>query len=238
MSKALLADKRFAQAEPLFEPYQVVCDEGSLVAIHKPPGLPSTGMKMHDPYCLQHILLTDFREMLWAVHQLDMDTSGLILFVREKSAVQFWKRRMSHPDCHKVYWAICHGNPEFSKKRVEAPIGETSDHFQWGVTEQGKEAITEIEVMEQVEGFALVKVKIITGRTHQIRVHMRYLGFPLVGEQWYLEPPCTRFHRQALHAHAICFADEYKPSVLSTPLHKDLRLLAEALGFRQAEWSF
>ncbi|MBK03614.1 MAG: hypothetical protein CL920_20770 [Deltaproteobacteria bacterium] len=218
------------QGSELFEPYQVVFEDDAYLIINKPPALPSTGMKMSDPYCLQSILCDDYGRMIWAVHQLDADTSGVNIFVMQKQLVSQVKARMELPQTKKTYLTLCHGHPE-REMWVESPIGPTSCQRGWGVTAHGKYAKTHLEVLESVGDVSLVRVEIVTGRTHQIRVHLAHIGHPLVGEDWYIDEVCPLHPRQALHAYEIAFADGVSPEGWRAPLREDMRALLVTLGF-------
>lgn len=217
-------------SDRLFEATHLpVYTDENLLVVDKPPGLPSTGKSLADPYCLQAILMTQEQQKLWAVHQLDADTSGVIVFTRNKKSVSRLQTRMRFPKGRKTYLALCHGNPDFTTRRIEAPIGPTQDAFGWGVTPTGKHAATHVVVLTRSTDFALLAVVLETGRTHQIRVHLASLGHPLVGEYWYRKPSCERHPRQALHAARIDFFDGLEPSSFVAPLRPDLQRLATAL---------
>ena len=181
-------------------PYRIVHETERWIAVCKSAGLPSTGLNLRDPYCLQDILITDRKQHLWAVHQLDADTSGVILFTPHKEEVAILKKSLESPHTEKRYLALCQGSPEFEDYVVTAPIGPLDNPRGWGVSEKGKPAKSLVRVLGKTKNACLVQVTILTGRTHQIRVHMERLGHSLIGEHWYSEPPCERHHRQALHA--------------------------------------
>ena len=181
-------------------PYRVVHETERWIAVCKSAGLPSTGLNLRDPYCLQHILITDRKQHLWAAHQLDADTSGVILFTPHKEEVALLKKSLESPQTEKRYLALCQGLPDFDEHVVTVPIGPLDSPRGWGVTEQGKSAKSLVRVLGRGKDASLVQVTILTGRTHQIRVHMEHLGHPLIGEHWYSNPPCNRHDRQALHA--------------------------------------
>ena len=175
--------------------------DGALLIMDKPPGLPTSGRSLDDSDCLQYGLIQSFGQMVWAVHQLDADTSGINLFVLEKKAVAEWKRKMESPDAEKIYLAVVKGKVTWSERTVDAAIGKV-DERSLGVCEEGKAARSHFRVLHAGERSTLLAVKIETGRTHQIRIHASYLGHPLLGEEWYTSAPCERHPRQALH----CFA--------------------------------
>jgi len=170
--------------------------------------------------------------MLWAVHQLDADTSGVLLFARSKGACRRYHRQLSSPQTCKTYLAVIHGAPSWSTHDEQSSLGKLAENRR-GVlplAEGGQSAHTQFTVLAREERFTLVSAQIFTGRTHQIRLHLSHLGHPLVGEEWYCTPPCTQHERQALHAARISIHDPFTdtPLILESPLPTDLtRLIQE-----------
>lgn len=210
---------------------RILCERDGLIAVDKPWGLPSTGRQLDDPDSLQYALMQHDGAMVWAVHQLDADTSGVNLFVRAKELVPHWQRRMRHPNGEKTYLAIVHGPVEFDEQRIDRPIGvlrETPSR-QLGVTQEGQRAVTQLHVLDRTTDASLLRVRIETGRTHQIRIHLASIGHPLYGEDWYCEPRCREHSRQALHAWRVEFADAGDPRSIESPWPDDLRALGRRL---------
>jgi RluA family pseudouridine synthase len=211
---------------------RILFQQDGLVAIDKPADLPSSGRDLEDPDCLQYALVTYFGEMVWAVHQLDADTTGVNLFVREPNLVALWKERMAVPMGRKIYLAVVHGSPDFESLRVEEPIGVISEvpHRQLGITPSGKRAVSKVHVLCRGNKCSLVRVELETGRTHQIRIHLASLGHPIVGDDWY-GPTLSGTHtRQALHASRMEFAEGVEPRLIESPLPQDMRELIRSLG--------
>ncbi len=212
---------------------RIVYEADGLLVVDKPAGLATAGRTLEDPDCLQAALITRRRgRMVWAVHQLDADTSGVNIFVTRRSLVPEYQRRMRFPRGRKRYIAICHGEPDFDRRRVDAPIGfvAVGDRRGQAVTSDGKPAATRLEVLARGGGFTVVRATLESGRTHQIRVHLAHLGHPLIGEPWYRKPPCERHERHALHALEIVFSDDREPAGFSAPIPPDLAELAAELG--------
>jgi 23S rRNA-/tRNA-specific pseudouridylate synthase len=216
-----------------------------VVIANKPAGLPSTGRDLEDPDCLQYRLMQHLGRKVWAVHQLDRDTSGVNLFVWKKSLAPLWQDRLGAEGSHKVYLAICHGSPSFDRLEVDAPIAGSRFHGEWWwrVHSDGRPARSSLQVLDRVAGYAWVAVSIHTGRTHQVRIHLAHVGHPLVGEPRYCDPPCREHPRHALHATWLrieCGSE--KPLEVTAPLPADLIELARRLGLRddidsRAPWS-
>ena len=219
---------------------RLVHDDGRVIAVDKPAGLPSTGRDRDDPDSLEHRLAARLGRTVWAVHQLDADTSGVIVFVTRKSLVPIWAERLSSRSADKQYLAICHGRPAFDGLEVDAPIASSgrSGPPYWciapggGAAPKARTARSRLEVLDRTERHALIRVTLLTGRSHQARLHLAHVGHPLVGEKVYRTPPCTEHPRHALHAHAIRFRDGGTPSELIAALPADLRELAARLGLR------
>jgi len=210
---------------------RILFEESHLIVVDKPAGVPTSGRSLDDEDCVQFALMQREGRMVWAIHQLDADTTGVNVFATRRSVVPLYQRRMSYPNAVKRYLAICHGDPPWTRKRVTAPIGPLpSNPRTHGVHAGGKPAQTSFEVISRGDGAALMDVRITTGRTHQIRIHASHLGFPLIGEEWYRDPPCTRHPRQALHAWQIAFRDDAHPPRWTAPLADDLRALAAELS--------
>ncbi len=206
---------------------RIIHEKDGLLVINKPYDLPSTGRKLDDDDCLQYWLMQRHGAMVWAVHQLDADTSGVNLFVTEKSLVKYYKEMLENTQAEKDYLAMVHGVPQWNECEEYGPIGKV-DSRSLGINPQGKSAHSHFEVLGSANDFSLIKAKIFTGRTHQIRIHLSHLGHPLVGEEWYCDPPCTTHKRQALH----CFKVHLPQSgqTFMAPLAKDLKQFALSKG--------
>lgn len=215
----------------------LVHDDGRVVVADKPPGLPATGRDRDDPGSLEHLLALRAGRTVWAVHQLDADTSGVIVFVTRKSLVAPWAERLS-ARADKQYLAICHGVAAFDALEVHAPIGPTGRRTPpwWRIAhaddDGARGATSRLRVLDRGVEHSLIEATLVTGRTHQARLHLAHVGHPLVGEKVYRTPPCTEHPRHALHAHAIRFRDGEQPSAFVAPLPADLRALAARLGLR------
>lgn len=213
---------------------RVLHDAEGLLAIDKPFDLPSTGRNLEDPDCLQYAVMQHTGAMAWAVHQLDADTTGVNLFVRRRSLVSHWKGRMRFPVGRKTYLAVVHGRVDFESKRIESPIGivSTEPVRQLGIHPNGQHAASELCLLERGTNSSLLQVRIETGRTHQIRIHLASIGHPLFGEDWYAPNRIREHHRQALHAWRMDFSDSLLPKRIESDVPQDLRELIRGLGMR------
>ncbi len=214
------------------EPY-IVWRTPDIYVLNKPPGWPTTGRTLADEDCIQFHLMRHHGGMVWALHQLDADTSGVNLFTTQKKWVQPIKVLWSHPETCKDYFAIVHGTPNWVTREVDQPIGK-NELGVLGVHVYGQTARTAFEVLDQNNGFSLLHARLFTGRTHQIRLHLAHLGHPLVGEAWYRPQPCTLHPRQALHAHRLRLPENplLPQNEFVAPVPADLQGLATQLGLR------
>ena len=178
---------------------RLLVNADGLLVLDKPSDLPSTGATLQDPDCAQSLLWAALRRKVWAVHQLDRGTTGVNVFVTRKSLVPVWQERLTYPSAQKRYIAWVHGH-YVGETLVDTEIGWDPALKRWSAERPGKRAVSEVHSLAVGRDSTLVEVKIRTGRTHQVRVHMAHLGHPLVGEGRYRLPACKRMQRVALHA--------------------------------------
>ncbi len=209
----------------------MLVESDGLLIVDKPPGLPTSGRHLEDPDCLQFWLMDRHGGMVWAVHQLDADTSGVNVFATRKPLVPELQARLRSPNGEKIYLAIVHGDPRWDRANCTEPIGLVGERS-LGVHPAGRPAHSAFAVVDRTEHHAMVEARLFTGRTHQLRIHLAHLGHPLVGEEWYRSEPCTVHPRQALHAWRVRLGPGLEPRDLHAPLAPDLVALAEALDLR------
>lgn len=207
---------------------QIIGEHEGVLFMNKPAGWPTSGRSLQDEECLQHRLMNEAGRMVWAVHQLDGDTSGLNVFTRRKDLVPIWQKRLHFPQARKEYLAIVHGRVD-QPMRLEALIGRREDGS-WGVSKTGKSALTLVTPVAVSDAYSLLRIHLRTGRTHQIRVHMSHAGFPLVGEFWYNDAPCLVAPRQMLHAWRTRFDRQQDPGCVVAAVPEDMLRVAERLG--------
>lgn len=136
------------------------------------------------------------------VHRLDKDTSGLIIFAKNEEFLELLQQQFKSRVIEKTYMALVDGGPPSDKGRVEAPIARDPKHRQrFAVQEGGRQAISEFRTRERFKHHTLLEVHPITGRTHQVRIHMQFLECPVVGDRVYgKRHPSLDVERQMLHA--------------------------------------
>lgn len=140
------------------------------------------------------------------VHRIDKDTSGLLMVAKNDLAHVSLVNQLVNKSVTRVYTALVHGHIPHDQGTIDAPIGrDVKDRQSMTIVDNGKHAVTHFKVLERFGNFTLVECKLETGRTHQIRVHMKYIGYPLAGDPKYGPKKTIEFNGQALHAGTIGF---------------------------------
>ena len=169
------------------------------------------------------------------VGRLDKDTSGLLIFAKHAAAAACFDRQRKDGVLTRAYLALAEGCPASPRGRIEAPIGRRDGSLILRqVRPDGEAACTDYEVVRPGEAFSLICLRLHTGRTHQIRVHMAHLGHPLLGDPFYGTEGSFGLRRTALHSVQICCRQpvDGTPLRFFCPLPKDMRRLAEELENR------
>ncbi len=182
---------------------EIIYEDEFLVAINKPAKLLSVSTDTEKHRTAYSLLRENRRGELFVVHRLDRDTSGVLLFAKVREVCELMQDDWNARVTLREYLAICEGSFEVKKGRCDTLIAENSVHIMYSAKE-GKRAITDYEVLDEQNGFSLVRVNLHTGRKNQIRVHMKELGHPVVGDKKYgsNENPIGRL---GLHAARLGF---------------------------------
>ncbi|MRG85471.1 RluA family pseudouridine synthase [Salinibacillus xinjiangensis] len=200
--------------EPENIPIDIVYEDEHVLVVNKPKGMvvhPSAG---HMGGTLVNAILYHCQDLSGIngvlrpgiVHRIDKDTSGLLMVAKTDQAHTGLAEQLSNKTVKRKYEAIVHGVLEHDYGTIDAPIGrDQKDRQKMNVVDQGKDAVTHFNVLDRYEGFTHVECKLETGRTHQIRVHFRYIGFPLVGDPKYGPRKTIDINGQALHARVLGF---------------------------------
>ncbi|MCC8036883.1 MAG: RluA family pseudouridine synthase [Bacteroidales bacterium] len=209
-----------------------------LMVVNKPPWMPVHPGQGHDYGTLVDVLAEQgWGDSLGPINRLDKNTSGLVIVARTPEAKALLARQIEDRLIHRLYLAVVHGDLPFDQERIEANIGRISKRTgRMGVfepwDERGKPAITNCRVLDRYHGEAtMVECQLETGRMHQIRVHMSYLGHPLFSDRLYgglYHPICPR---QALHATSIAFQHPITGKRLTFTSHppEDMQALIDSL---------
>ncbi|MCM3123381.1 MULTISPECIES: RluA family pseudouridine synthase [Bacillaceae] len=140
------------------------------------------------------------------VHRIDKDTSGLLMVAKNDMAHESLVNQLVAKSVTRKYKALVHGNIPHDHGTIDAPLGRDSkDRQSMTVVDNGKNAVTHFNVLERFQDFTLVECQLETGRTHQIRVHMKYIGYPLAGDPKYGPKKTLELGGQALHAGLLGF---------------------------------
>lgn len=167
------------------------------------------------------------------VHRIDKDTSGLLMVAKEDVTHRELVDQLVNKSVTRKYTALVHGVIPHDKGTIEAPIGRNPKERQsMAVVDDGKEAVTHFNVIERYKNFTLVECILETGRTHQIRVHMKYIGYPLAGDPKYGQRKTLDTDGQMLHAGIIGFIHPDKEEYMefTSPLPDEFEDVLEELN--------
>jgi 23S rRNA pseudouridine1911/1915/1917 synthase len=229
----------------------IITETTDFVALNKPSGLLSIPDREGKEISLKEMLKEKYGD-IFTVHRLDKDTSGLIIFAKNETAHKHLSRQFEERQTGKIYHGLVMGSPADQQGSIDAPIGEhPAKNGTMIIHRKGKEALTDYEVAESFGIYTWMKFRIHTGRTHQIRLHAKELGNPIVCDPVYgdgkpvllsslkhkkfklsknelEERPLL--NRLALHASFLSFMNVQGEKIeLEAPLQKDLKALLQQL---------
>jgi 23S rRNA pseudouridine1911/1915/1917 synthase len=229
---------------------ETIFENDDFIVINKPAGLFSIPDRIHSAESLKEILKKKYGD-IFTVHRLDKGTSGLIVFARNEKTHQFLSKSFEERSVEKYYLGIVHGTLMAKSGTVKEPIAEhPSRNGRMVIFKRGKQAITDYEVLEEFGLYSLLRFRIHTGRTHQIRVHMQHLGHSIVCDEWYGQPDPIYLsslkrnfklsrnqdeerpimHRLGLHASQLIFKDmNGTKNSFEAALPKDMKALLQQL---------
>lgn len=224
-------------------PLDIVYEDSDVVVVNKPRGLVVHPAPGNEDGTLVNALLAHCKDLSGIngvlrpgiVHRIDKDTSGLLLVAKNDAAHVSLAEQLKEHTIYRVYYGIVVGEVPEPKGIVDCPIGRHPvDRKKRAVTEKNsKKAVTHYSVVERFPGYTLIKAQLETGRTHQIRVHMQYLGFPLLGDPLYGKGEKNPWHLggQALHAGELGFVHPATNQYMefSSPLPGDMENILDDL---------
>ena len=235
-----------AKANPL--PLDIIYEDADLLVVNKAPGMVVHPAPGHSEDTLVNALLAYYPQLRESeqeqrpgiVHRLDRDTSGLLIVAKNARAQAALVGQMQRHEITKRYLALVEGNVALDQGSIDAPIGRDPRHRQqMAITVNGvgsREARTHFRVMERFARHTLLLVQLETGRTHQIRVHLKAIGHPVVGDPTYGSGSVIRgsnLQRQFLHSYQLQFTHPLSGEALQfeAPLPADLQKVLERKNF-------
>lgn len=213
-------------------PIDIIYQDDDLLVVNKKPFIVVHPTRSHQNNTLANGLAYYYKQnrinrKVRFVNRLDMNTSGLVIVAKNPYAHNQLANQMKANDVEKYYYAIVEGAMEKAEGTINEPILRLNpEDIMRIVHPSGKECITEYKVEKIYKDMTLVKLKLITGRTHQIRVHMKHLGHPLVGDTLYGNES-SLINRQALHCYQMKFKHPVtnEDMVVTCPLPEDMKRL-------------
>jgi 23S rRNA pseudouridine1911/1915/1917 synthase len=213
-------------------PYAIVYEDEHLLVIDKPAGVVVHPARGHEAGTLAQALAGraaggDDPRRAGIVHRLDRDTSGLLVVARTEPAHAALKEQLRHREITREYLALVEGRPAARAGTIDAPLGRDR-RMRTRVstdTDEPRPAVTHFEVEQPLTGFTLLRVRLETGRTHQIRAHLLAIGHPVAGDREYGRSGLLGLERQFLHAERLAFRHPVtgEPVDVRSPLPGDLR---------------
>ena len=216
---------------PVKLPLDIVYEDEDIVVVNKPAGMPVHPSLNNYENSLANGLMYYYQEqgkpfIFRCTNRLDRDTSGLTVVAKHMVSSSILSSMGMRHEITREYLAIVRGALKPSEGTIDAPIGRTgSSLIERKIDfENGERAVTHYRVVEEQNGHSLVSLILETGRTHQIRVHMKYIGHPLVGDYLY-NPDMEYIDRQALHSHRLSFTHPVTGEKMefTAPLPTDMR---------------
>ena len=215
---------------PVQIPLDIVYEDEDIIVINKPAGMPIHPSLNNYTNSMANALAWYYQEqgkpfIFRCCNRLDRDTSGLTVVAKHLVSGNILSDMVRRRDIHREYLAIVRGHVSPEAGTINAPLARKPGTIiertvDW---EQGETAITHYRLVEERNGHSLISLRLETGRTHQIRIHMKYLGYPLIGDYLY-NPDMEYIGRQALHSHRLSFTHPItgKPMEFTAPLPKDM----------------
>jgi 23S rRNA pseudouridine955/2504/2580 synthase/23S rRNA pseudouridine1911/1915/1917 synthase len=229
--------------------FEILFENDLLVAINKPSGLLSVPDREGKEISLKQLLRERYRE-IFTVHRLDKATSGVIVFAKDEATHKELSQLFESRSTEKIYYGLVHGSVSPMHGKIEEPIAQhPSGNGKMLIHAKGKPSVTEYEVLEDFKRFSWLKFKILTGRTHQIRIHTQFIGYSIVCDELYgdgqpvlLSSIKKKYNlsksemeerpilsRLALHSASLKFSLNEEDYFFEAPLPKDLKALLQQL---------
>ncbi len=224
--------------EPMKGAVDIVYEDSYLLVVNKPPGIASLPAKAKDNKTMANLVKAYLigkheNSSIHLVTRLDRNTSGLMVFAKTSYSHSLLDQILHTDKFQKYYLAMVYGHVEPSSGLIDLPIGIDPTAFYMRTIDykQGKESQTLYETVEKYRDASLMKMKLLTGRTHQIRVHLTAIGHPIIGDDMYSKKVDSRMSRQALHCYELKIVHPVTKTLLNlkAPLPKDMVMLEGVL---------
>lgn len=222
-----LKDKTSENIVPVNMNLDILYEDEDILAVNKPRNMPTHPSQNHHSDTLANGVMGYYadREFTFRViTRLDRDTSGIVLIAKNKIASASLTRQLSEGKLKKTYLALCHGSPQKTKGIIDAPIARADGStILRCVFKDGKRAITEYEKIGEQGELSLLRLHPLTGRTHQIRVHLSHIGNPIFGDDMYGSPEVGESIR--LHCRSLAFNHPLRSEVMQihAPVPDDMK---------------
>ena len=224
-------------------PLDIVYEDDDVIVVNKPQGMVVHPAPGHPDHTLVNALLYHsplstingtFRPGI--VHRIDKDTSGLLMVAKNDLAHQSLAEQLRNKTNKREYLALVYGQIKEDEGTIDAPLGRNpQDRKKQAVVKGGRHAVTHFKIIKRYDNFTLVKCILETGRTHQIRVHMKYIGHPLVGDPLYGPRKVIGKNGQFLHAALLGFKHPRtgEEMVFEAPLPENFQKMLDKLDKQQ-----
>ena len=211
----IMPEPEILKVEPENIPINVVYEDEDIIVINKPQGMVVHPAPGNYNGTLVNALLYHCKDLSsingiirpGIVHRIDKDTSGILVIAKNDESHNKLSYQLKDHSMKREYYALIEGRLKNDSGTIDKPLGRCKrDRLKIGIVEDGKRAVTHYEVVERYNGYTLIKCILETGRTHQIRVHMASIGFPLVGDPLYgFKRQKFKLEGQVLHAKTLGF---------------------------------
>lgn len=204
-------EEDMANFEPQDLKLEVLYDDFDIIMVNKPPFMVVHPTKSHNNNTIangitDYIIKKDEKIKVRFVNRLDMNTSGLVIIAKNAYAHHILSKDMSDDKVQKKYITVVKGIVKDDKGTINQPIyRQTEDSIKRVIDERGQASVTHYKVLERLNDATVLEIKLETGRTHQIRVHMEHIGHGIIGDELYGYVDENLINRQALHAYSLDF---------------------------------
>lgn len=243
--RIIIEEPKKSSLKPENIPLDIIYEDNDIIVINKPKGMVVHPGNGNHEGTLVNAVLAYAKDLSGIggelrpgiVHRIDKDTSGLIIVAKNDEAHKNLSEEIKNHEVTKIYTCLIRGNISEDDATIDMPIGrDKNDRKKMAVTEDGKKAITHFRVLKRYGNYTLLRVKIDTGRTHQIRVHMAKIGHPIIGDEVYSNGKNEfNVHGQMLHSTYLKFKHPVtgKELELEAPLPQYFQDVLEQLKERQ-----